>query len=99
VNTKNVQDHLSLLGKEVEDVVTGMSGIVASVSFDLYGCIQAIINPGLDKDGKPKEQYWYDVTRLKVLKGKPVMEPPPYDCAAVAEGRRGPAEKPTSCKV
>jgi len=56
VNTKNVQDHLSLLGKEVEDVVTGMSGIVASVSFDLYGCIQAIINPGLDKDGKRKAQ-------------------------------------------
>ena len=99
MNTKNVQDHLSLLGKEVEDVVTGMSGIVASVSFDLYGCIQAIINPGPNKDGKPREQSGSAAPRLKVLKGKPVMEPPAYDFGPVAEGRRGPAEKPTSCKV
>ena len=58
------EKHLNLLGMKVEDKVTGFKGVVASISFDLYGCVQAIVNPGADKDGKLMEQCWFDVSRL-----------------------------------
>ena len=72
----NVQKHMTMLGKRAEDKVTGMKGVVCSISFDLYGCVQAILNPGLDKDGKLKELHYYDVSRLKILSEKSVMTPP-----------------------
>lgn len=80
---------------KVEDRVTGFKGVVASVSFDLYGCVQAIVNPGTDKDGKPKDSHWFDVNRLRVTSKSPVMERPNFDFGAVAEGWKGPAEKPS----
>ena len=96
----NLRKHLDLLGMHVEDRVTGMKGIVASVTFDLYGCIQAIVNPGLDKDGKRRESEWFDVSRLVVTGTNPVMERPVFewDAASVAEGKKGPAERPLSVR-
>ena len=94
----NIKKHLSLLGKKVEDRVTGMKGVVASVSFDLYGCVQAIVNPGLQKDGKMADQVWLDVSRLMVLCEKPVMDLPNYDFGPQAEGRQGSAERPSYFK-
>jgi len=94
-----IRKHLKLLGLKVQDRVTGMKGVVASVSFDLYGCVQAVVNCGLDKDGKPKDSHYYDVARLKVLDKKPVMEPPNFDFGPQAEGKRGAAEKPTKWKM
>lgn len=93
-----IKKHMSLLGLKVEDRVTGFKGIVACVGFDLYGCIQATVNPGIDKDGKPKDQVWFDIARLKVLDKKPVMALPDFDYGPVAEGRKGPAEKPAMMK-
>lgn len=90
----NVQKHLGLLGLKVQDKVTGAKGVVASISFDLYGCIQAIVNPGLDKDGKPQDSSWYDVNRLTVTDSEPVMQRPNFDAGLIAEGVKGPAEKP-----
>ena len=89
-----IKQHLNLLGLRVRERVTGMEGVVTSISFDLYGCIQAILNPGMDKDGKPKDQHYYDVSRLEILDDKPVMERPNFDFGDVAEGKKGPAEKP-----
>ena len=74
--------------------MTGFKGIVASVSFDLYGCIQAIVNSGIGKDGKLGDQIWFDVARLKVITDKPVMVPPDFMTGAIAKGKNGPAEKP-----
>lgn len=91
----NVNKHLSLLGQVTKDKITGRRGVVTSVSFDLFGCIQAAINPGLDKDGKQLEMHWYDVARLKVV-AEPVMAAPDFDHGAFAEGLHGPAEKPAS---
>lgn len=93
-----IQKHLDLLGKRVKDKVTGFKGVVASVSFDLYGCVQAIVNPGMGRDGKPLDSHWFDVGRLEVLSDKPVMDPPNYDFGPQAEGKQGPAEKPTYFK-
>jgi hypothetical protein len=88
--------HLDLLGMRVRDRVTGYTGVVASISFDLYGCVQAIVNPGLDKDGKPMDSGWFDVGRLEVADPTPVMDRPSFDWTpeAIASGRKGPAEKP-----
>lgn len=90
-----VRDHLDLLGLRVKDRVTALEGVVTVVTFDLFGCIQACINPGIDKDGKPRELNWYDVSRLEVLSKAAVMARPNYDFGFVAEGRHGPAEKPS----
>ena len=89
-----VQEHLKLLGMKVQDRVTGLKGVVVSISFDLYGCIQAIMAPEANAEGKVPESYWLDVTRLKVTGKKPVMKLPNYDKGYVADGCKGPADKP-----
>lgn len=95
----NIKKHMDLLGHRVEDKVTGYKGVVASISFDLYGCIQAIVNPGTDKTGKIQESNWFDVSRLIVTSKKPVMEVPDFEFGSQAEGLQGAAEKPTYCKA
>lgn len=88
--------HLNMLGLKVEDKVTGFKGVVASVSFDLYGCVQAIVNPGLDSAGKLGEQCWFDIARLKIIDENPVMNVPNFEFGIQAEGKQGAAEKPRS---
>jgi hypothetical protein len=95
-----INKHLDLLGSRVKDRVTGFSGVVTTVGFDLYGCIQGVVNPGVDKDGKPQDSQWFDVNRLIVLEDKKAMDPPRYDWspAAVSAGGKGCAEKPAMVK-
>jgi hypothetical protein len=93
MNTVNVQKHLGLIGLMVKDKVTGLTGVVQSVEFDLYGCIQASVTPKANKDGKIPDARWFDVARLKVLNPKPVMRTPDFEFGPDAEGKRGPAEK------
>lgn len=95
----NVKKHLEMLGLKVEDRVTGFKGVVASVGFDLYGCIQAIVNPGLGTDGKLMDQQWFDIARLKVLDESPVMCRPNFEFGRQAEGLQGAAEKPAFGKA
>ena len=95
----NIKKHMGLLGLKVQDKVTGQKGVVASISFDLYGCVQAIVNPGIDKEGKPRDSLWFDVSRLTVLDKKPVMQPPDYEYGPQAEGRQGAAERPATWKA
>ena len=95
---KNIEKHLSILGNNVKDKVTGLKGVAICVSFDLYGCIQVAINPGLDKDGKPRDSGWYDISRLDVVSQKPVMRLPDFVTGTQAEGRQGSAEKPAFFK-
>lgn len=92
------KQHLELLGMRVEDRVTGLKGIVASISFDLYGCVQAIVNPGLGKDGKLADSVWFDVARLRVISKAPVMERPDFENGKQADGKQGASEKPMAFK-
>lgn len=96
----SVHNQLNLLGKRVTDVVTGFSGIVTSICFDLYGCIQATIHPGIGEDGKMREQHWFDISRLRIESDEPVMNRPDFDWTPqiVADGGKGAAEKPTISK-
>jgi len=89
-----VKKYLDLLGLPVTDKVSGLKGIITSVSFDLYGCIQAIVHPGLDKDGKLAEPIWLDIARLQVTSKVPVMETPNFEFGPASDAKVGPAEKP-----
>jgi len=89
-----IKQHMDLLGMKAVDKVTGFKGVVTSVSFDLFGCIQAIVTPEVGEAGKQEDLQWFDVTRLRVTGEKPVMDLPNYELGYVAEGRKGAAEKP-----
>lgn len=97
----NLKKHLDLLGMRVEDRVTGLSGIVTTIAFDLYGCIQAIVHPGQNKEGALADPLWFDVARLRVTGGEPVMPRPEFDwsAASVSAGGKGPAERPRTGKT
>lgn len=90
-----VKKHLNLLGFKVKDKVSDFEGVVISMSFDLYGCIQADVRPtGLDKDGRLVQGNWLDASRLIVLSKKPLMEIPNFEYGEIAEGKKGPANLP-----
>lgn len=95
MRSHNVDKHMDLLGFKVTDKVTGFKGVVSSVSFDLYGCIQAVVCPEAEKGSKKLEDSrWFDVQRLTVTSKAPVMAVPNFDKGYVAEGKKGAAEKP-----
>lgn len=85
--------HIDLLGFRVEDRVTGLVGVITSVTFDLYGCIQGLVTPPAE-NSKREESWWCDVSRLKVLSDQPVMDQPNFEEGYTAEGKQGAAEKP-----
>ncbi len=90
----SVNSHLNLLGYRAKDKVTGIEGVVTTVSFDLYGCIQAVLTMKADEKGEYNMSSWMDVTRLEVISTEPVMQLPNFESGYVAEGRKGSAEKP-----
>lgn len=96
----NLNQHINLLGFNVKDRVTGFSGVVSSVCFDLYGCIQAAVNPGLDNSGKLQDSHWFDVNRLQITSQERVMDRPEFewDKESISSGLKGPAERPSGFK-
>lgn len=88
-----VKKHLNMLGREAEDKITGFKGVITSVGFDLYGCVQVVIVPPM-KDGDIINGSWLDVSRLTVSTEKPVMAVPNFEFGSVARGEKGPERKP-----
>lgn len=88
------EQHLAILGHEVRDRVSGLEGTITSVCFDLYGCVQALLDRGYDDKGEPLRSYWFDIRRLEITSEEPVMEQPGFSAGPQAEGRQGPADKP-----
>ena len=96
-NKCSVDKHLEWLGLDVKDKVSDFRGIVQSVCFDLFGCIQADVRPkGLDKEGKIQTGWWLDINRLIIVNPKPVMDRPNYKYGDVSEGKQGAADKSTN---
>ena len=91
-----VQQHLDNLGKTGRDKVTGLEGVIDSLCFDLYGCIQYMIKPKAKENGELVNSYWIDVTRVEVINDERVMPLPDYDSGYIAEGKKGAADKPAS---
>lgn len=91
----NVKKHLNLLGHKVKDRVSNFEGVVISMSFDLYGCIQADVRPfTLDENGQVQNGIWMDVSRLIIVSGKALMDAPDYKYGKISEGKKGPANLP-----
>ena len=76
IDTLKLSDVIDLLGCKARCRVTGFQGIITSVSFDLYGCIQVVINPGVDNAGKLIDGAWFDLNRLTIIDVKAVMQHP-----------------------
>ncbi len=92
----NAKEQIELLGHKAKDKVTGFTGVIDSISFDLYGCIQVALKPAeLDKEGKIKDSYWFDITRIAITSKKRVIDAPRFDLGYVADGKKGAAQKPT----
>lgn len=87
------EKHFELLGRKATDAVTGFQGVITTLSFDLYGCVQAVVTPSVDKDGKIKDGQWFDVTRLKLTGKKAVMNVPDFSKGYIAQGKKGCASK------
>ena len=100
-----MKQHLDLLGMKAEDIVTGFKGVITSVSFDLYGCIQVAVSPQTTKDEAVPNGHWFDTTRIKLKGKKPVIKAPdfmagygddkvPANAEHIAAGFKGAADKP-----
>lgn len=83
--------NLGLLGLKCRDKITGIEGVVESICYDLYGCIQGCIRPyGTKKDTQePHDGRWYDVSRFEIIDNVPIMPVPDFVTDAP-----GPADKP-----
>lgn len=86
-----MNNYFEWLGWEARDRVTGFAGVVDSICFDLYGCVQASLCPQHDaKEKERKHSYWFDVKRLEKTSTQRVMEPPLY---SIPNSEIGPADK------
>ena len=95
-----LNEYIDNLGKEAKDKVTGYRGILTSISFDLFGCVQYSITPFADeKDKEIKFGHWFDISRVHIFKKKKVMETPNYfkgyvekDSKHITRGKKGCAD-------
>lgn len=83
-----LKKHVDLLGFVCKDKVTNFTGVITSISFDLHGCIQALVTPGINKDKNLIGSNWFDINRLEIISNNPVMQIPEF------EHDKGAAEKP-----
>ena len=91
-----VEKSIDYLGKKVKDRIRGTKGVITSVCFDLYGCVQVVIDlQKVDKEGKRVDSGWIDINRIEIISHRRIMGAPDFDrkYAAVSEVG-GPAEKP-----
>lgn len=89
-----MERHLELLGLLVTDKVTGFTGVVTTISFELYGCVQAVVKPKMNGKGEIPDGSWFDVVRLEINSRTPVMQTPNFELGYVAEGKKGADVKP-----
>ena len=87
-----IEQHLKLLGAQMKDKVTGIEGMVDSVSFDAYGCVQATLRAKANDKGEIPQSHWFDVKRLEES-GDRIMEAPPHFTTPPGM-ENGPADKP-----
>lgn len=92
VSNSNLQQHLSILGAVMRDKVTGITGMVDSICFDAYGCVQGSLRPKVKEDGVIVNGHWFDVKRLEPVDGQARIMEAPFVTPVGTEA--GPADKP-----
>jgi hypothetical protein len=76
-----VVDAMNKLGFTARDRVTGRTGTITHVGFDLYGSVQVILTPPYVEAKPDTEQPgsgWFDMKRLEITSEAPVMETPEW---------------------
>jgi len=53
-------------GEYLRDRVTQFCGVVVARSDYLTSCNAYLLQPALDKDGKPRDGVWFDEPRLEI---------------------------------
>jgi len=72
-----MKELFELLGRKVRDRITGTTGVVDTLAFDVSGRVRAAINPHYDeKEAKLPTGFWVDTNRLEIL-GKEAAMPIP----------------------
>ena len=91
-----IEETIQLLGKRAKDKVSGFEGVISTVSFDLFGCVQCVLSPPAQENGKLEDSRWFDVQRLTVDSKKPVMDVPAFKAITrePATYSHGAADKP-----
>lgn len=86
---------IQLLGRCGKDKVTGFVGVITSVGFDLFGCIQVVLSPQV-RDGKTEDGRWFDVQRIELTSESRVMPVPAFSAVATEpeKYKHGAADKP-----
>ena len=79
-----IYETIDLLGKSATDKVSGFTGVVTSVCFDLYGCVQTIVTPKVDDKGVAADGRWFDVNRLTIHDSERAMPVPNFDAKGSA---------------
>lgn len=73
-----IEETIELMGRKGKDKVSGFEGIITSVSFDLYGCVQLALTPiAKPKAEELKHGHWFDVARIEVRDEKSRVMPIP----------------------
>lgn len=55
------------LGSQVIHSVTGFTGIATGRAIYLSGCVNLLVKPKVDKEGKMREGHWIDENELEVV--------------------------------
>lgn len=55
------------MGVKAKCKVTGLTGIITGRTEYLNGCIQWLVKPPVDKDGKIVEGHWIDEGQLEII--------------------------------
>lgn len=73
-----IEKYFDTLGRKATDKITGVDGVITSLSFDLYGCITCILTPHIKDNDKNIEAKWYDIQRLDIDYNDKVMHSPDF---------------------
>ena len=71
-----------LLGKRGRDKVTGLEGVVESISFNLYGEVMVALRPVQQFDGNISNAFWLQEQRIVIEDGERVIDVPDFDAVA-----------------
>lgn len=71
------------LGDLAQDRISGFVGIVTGRGEYLYGCVQVLLAPREQREGKPCESQWFDEDRCEVVEAGKMRKP------VTAEDRKG----------
>ena len=89
-----MKEHFDLLGRRAQDVVTGLAGVVTSISFDLSGCVMGLISPVSGEKGDLPDSRWFDTKRLRLDESDPVMAQPTFETVPGGQALPALPEKP-----